>query len=411
MRVLFITENYPPDRGGMGESCDRIVRGLTRAGVAVEVVHFDRKSRVGQTLLSVRPVRGQGVGQTGAGQTGVSVVQVAVEEDAAHTINLLWNRLQNAGGLDAVTHVVAFGGNLPMLAAPAFAAWMARPLVTLLRGNELDAGLFDPRRRPILDDALLRSTAVCTVTRSHAEKIAGLHSQVRPQVIGNGIDFDLWQATDADRKRGTAWRAAHVDPARRVLGLFGHLKVKKGGSFFVDSLVRSGLADRFHLLLIGEMDPSLQAALPQVAHTHIATLDRFELIPYYLASDFAVLPSHYDGFPNVMIEAMALGTPLLASSAGGMRDVLADGENALCFAPGDEHACRDAIARAAAMSDDELQRMGASAAALARFRCDAREETRAYVEVLKNAQEEFDAKSDHRSGPHPAPRELSSRGR
>jgi glycogen synthase len=371
MRALFVTENYPPDKGGMGESADRIVRGLTRAGVAVEVVHFDRK-----------------------------------EPDPAHAINLMWNRLQNTVDLDAITHVIAFGGTLPLLSAPTFAAWIARPLVTLLRGNELDAGLFDPRRRPILDDALRRSAVVCTVTRAQAEKVAGLFPEIEPRVIGNGIDFELWQATGADRTRAAAWRA-NIDPARRVLGLFGHLKVKKGGSFFVDALVRSGLAERFHLLLVGEMDPSLATALERVTHTHVATIDRFDLIPFYLASDFVVLPSHYDGFPNVMIEAMSLGKPLLASNVGGMRDVLTGGENALTFAPGDEHACRDAIARAAAMSDDELQRMGASAAALARFRCDAREETRAYIDVL----EESDAKTDRRSRPRPAPRELSTRGR
>lgn len=375
MRALFLTENYPPDKGGMGESCDRIVRGLRRAGVAVEVVHFDRK-----------------------------------EPDAAHAINLEWNRLQNTLDLEAITHVVAFGGTLPLLAAPTFAAWIARPLVTLLRGNELDAGLFDPRRRPILDDALRRSAAVCTVTHSQAEKVAALHPEVRPHVVGNGIDFDLWQATDADRARSAAWRAAHVDPSRRVLGLFGHLKVKKGGTFFVDSLVRSGLADRFHLLLVGEMDPSLTAALERVTHTHVATMDRFDLIPFYLASDFVVLPSHYDGFPNVMIEAMALGRPLIASNVGGMRDVLTDGENALRFAPGDDHSCRDAIARAAAMTADELARTGSSAAALARFRCDAREETRAYLEVLKITQEESHANTDRHYASRPAPRELSSRG-
>jgi glycosyltransferase involved in cell wall biosynthesis len=394
MRLLFVTENYPPDRGGMGESCDRIVRGLVRAGVGVDVVHFDRKA--------------------GQPKQTPGYLRVPLGDDPAHTINLVWNRLPQAFDLHATTHVVAFGGHLPILSAPAFAAWIARPLLTLVRGNELDAGLFDPRRRPLLDDALLRSAAVCTVTTAQAEKITALHPTVRPHVVGNGIDFDLWQATDGDRARSTAWRAQTVEPSRRTLGIFGHLKAKKGAAFFVDALSRSGLADRFHLLLIGEMDPSLQNALgahPEIVHTHLGTLDRFDLIPYYLACDLVVIPSHYDGFPNVLIEALALGKPVLASNVGGMRDVLTDSENAFSFAPGDAHACRDAIARAEAATDDDLQRMGASAAALARFRCDAREETRLYLDVLQTIQEDFDAKAADRDRPHPAPRELSSRGR
>lgn len=361
MRLLLLTETYPPDRGGMSESCDRIVRGLTRAGVAADVVHFDRRA----ARAAHR--------ETAHG----SITRVVAEPDAAHAINLLWNRLQQTLDLDSVTHVVAFGGTLPLLCAPAFAAWIARPLVTLIRGNEFDAGLFDPRRRPILEDALRRSAAVCTVTAAHAEKIAALYPGIEPYVIANGIDFELWQATGGDRARAARWRAEHVAPDRRVLGLFGHLKSKKGVPFFVHALVRSGLAGRFHLLLVGEIDSA-----PEVPHTLLPPVDRFELLPYYLASDLVVLPSHYDGFPNVLIEAMALGKPLLASRAGGMRDVLADGEQAWLFEPGDDDSCRAAIARAAHASGEELERMGSAAAALARRRCDARDETRAYLEVL-----------------------------
>lgn len=397
-RLLFVTENYPPDRGGMGESCDRIVRGLARAGVLVDVVHFDRRAH--------RPSRQ--VTSTG------SLLRVPPDADTAHTINLLWNRLQQETSFGAATHVVAFGGTLPLLSAPVFAAWMRRPLVTLLRGNELDAGLFDPRRRGILDDAMRRSSVVCTVTTEHAGKVAALYPEVQPQVVTNGIDFDLWQTTGADRARAAAWRAEHVEGERRVLGLFGHLKSKKGVPAFVDALVLSGLAGGFHLLLIGELDDVLQATLdthPEVRNTHINTLDRFDLLPFYLASDLVVLPSHYDGFPNVLIEAMALGRPLLASAAGGMRDVLVDGEQAFLFPPGDAHACRDAIARAAAASDDELLRMGASAAAVAHRRCDTRDETRRYLEVLGTAQEVFDAKNGLFTGSGAAARELSGRGR
>lgn len=378
MRLLLITENYPPDRGGMGESCDRIVRGLGRAGASVDVVHFDRRA----ARASHR--------RTAHG----SITRVVAEADAAHTINLLWNRIEQTLDLDAVTHVVAFGGTLPMLCAPAFAAWIGRPLVTLIRGNEFDAGLFDPRRRPILEDALRRSAAVCTVTRSHAEKIAALWPEVAPHVIANGIDFELWQATEADRVRAAQWRATNADPSRRVLGLFGHLKNKKGVPFFVDSLLRTGLAERFHLLLVGEIESA-----PAVPHTLLPPVDRFELLPFYLACDVIVLPSHYDGFPNVLIEAMALARPILASRAGGMGDVLADGDTAFLFEPGDDDSCREAIVRAAAASDEELQRMGEAALALARRRCDARAETRAYMEVLH-------ARSAAR---RPAARELSWR--
>ncbi|HWW59849.1 MAG TPA: glycosyltransferase family 4 protein [Thermoanaerobaculia bacterium] len=364
MRILFLTETYPPDRGGMSESCDRIVRGLGRAGVGIDLVHFDR--RAARSSFSA----------TAFG----SHLRWPLEADAAHTLNCLWNRMQQALDLDAVTHVVAFGGTLPLLGAPAFAAWIARPLVTLLRGNEFDAGLFDPRRRPMLDDALRRSAAICTVTSAQAAKIAALHPGTAPRVVANGIDLELWEATDADRARGLAWRNANVENGRRVIGIFGHLKAKKGVPFFIDALARSGYADRFHLLLIGELDEQPL----EVAHTHLPPMDRFDLLPYYAASDLIALPSHYDGFPNVLIEAMALARPLIASNVGGMADVL-DDANAFLFAAGDEHACREAIARAAGASDETLSAMGERAAAAARTRCDAREETRNYLDVLVGA--------------------------
>ena len=350
MRLLFLTENYPPDRGGMSESCDRIVRGLAREGAQLDVVHFDRRA-------STTTQRTTSFG---------SLTRVAAEADAAHTINLLWNRLPR----DGHTHIVAFGGHMPPLCAPAFAAWLQLPLITLIRGNELDAGLFDPRRRPLLDDALRRSAAVCTVTTAQAEKIAALHPGVTTRVVPNGIDFELWQPTDADAR-------VRIDTDRRVLGIFGHLKRKKGVPFFADALQRSGVADRFHLLLVGELEESLE-----IEHTLLPPKDRLDLIPYYLASDLVVLPSHYDGFPNVLIEAAALARPLLASATGGMRDLLIDGENAFLFAPSDDHSCREAINRAADANDATLQRMGARAAEAARLHCDARRESATYMEVF-----------------------------
>ena len=361
-RLLFITENYPPDRGGMSESCDRIVRGLARAGVVVDLAHFDRRV--------VRP----SFRTTSFG----SELHFPLETDASHTINCLWNRVQQVIDLETTTHVMAFGGALPLLAAPTFAAWISRPLVTLLRGNEFDAGLFDPRRRPILDDAFRRSAMVCAVTSAQAEKAAALHPGIRLRVIPNGIDLAPWSLTDADQRRGQAFREAHVSPGRRVLGLFGQLKAKKGAPFFIEAIEGAGPNERVHLLFIGEMDDQTV----RTEHTRLPSMDRFSLLPYYAAADLVVLPSHYDGFPNVLIEAMALGRPILASSVGGMADLLVDGETAFLFHPGDMNGCVDAIARATQASDETLRAMGERCRAVARERCDAQQETSRYMEVL-----------------------------
>ena len=375
MRVLFLTENYPPDRGGMSESCDRIVRGLARGGVKIDIVHFDRRAHA-----TSRHATSFG-----------SLLRVAADADAAHTINLLWNRLPEDR---AATQVVAFGGFMPLLAAPSFAAWMGVPLITLIRGNELDAGLFDPRRRPLLDEALRRSAAVCTVTTAQAEKISALHPGTDTHLVPNGIDFDLWQPSEADRARARELRAM---TDRRILGIFGHLKRKKGVPFFADALKRSGVADRFHLLLVGELEEPLVS--DEIEHTVVPPLDRLDLLPYYLASDMVVLPSHYDGFPNVLIEAAALGRPLLAARTGGMRDLLTEGEDAFLFAPGDDHSCREAIGRAADAYDSTLGRMGASAAETARRHCDARRESQTYIRILEEVLHANTARDGRRAFP------------
>ena len=72
----------------------------------------------------------------------------------------------------------------------------------------------------------------------------------------------------------------------------------------------------------------------ELEHTALPFLDRYELLPWYAACDFIAIPSFYDGLPNVLVEAAALGVPLIASRVDGMADVLTDGETALPVRPG-----------------------------------------------------------------------------
>ena len=373
VRPLWLTETYPPSRGGMAESCDRIVRSLRAAGVTVDLGHLVR--RPGATARFEQ-------------QDGGRYWAWPIEDDPAHALNLAWNELEReAGHPSTLTHVVAFGGYLPLLAGPIFAAWLGAPLVTLVRGNDFDANLFTPRRRDVLADALQRSALVCAVAQDKVDRIAALNPGRRVVRVPNGIDLDRFVALPSDHARAEQWRAAHAPAGRRVLGLFGQLKRKKGGAFFLDALGRSGRAQDVHVLLSGWIDPDMEAWLAEHGEGISVTVepfaDRYELIHRFLACDAVVLPSFYDGMPNVMAEAAALGIPLIASRVGGMADWLEDERTALLFEAGDESGCGWAIERAVAWPEERLRVLGAAARELAERELDQRTEAERYAELLR----------------------------
>ena len=371
LRALWLTETYPPSRGGMAQSCDRIVRGLRRSGVLVDVLHFVPTARGGRPWVLEEQAAGR-------------YLSCPVEDDPAHALNRAWSALQARP--EAITHVVAFGGSRPMMAGPVLAAWLGVPLVTLIRGNDFDAAVFSTRRRPILDDALSRSALVIANSRSKVERIAAMHPGTRTRWVPNGIEAE-WALAPSDRAHAATWRAQR--DGKLTLGLFGQLKAKKGGVFLLEALARSGVADRFHLLLAGWMAPDMQAWLAEheLEHTALPFLDRYELLPWYAACDFLAIPSFYDGLPNVLVEAAALGVPLLASRVDGMADVLTDGKTAFLFDPGDEPRAAWALQRAARLDADGRERMAAACRELARTTLDGDREIASYVQALEQTRD------------------------
>lgn len=368
LRPLWLTENYPPDRGGMAQSCDRIVRALRTRGVAVDLVHLSRRAT---NWRSETKMRGRQI-------TG------PVSDDPSHTLNQLWSLLSREE-TPRPTHIVAFGGTLPLLAGPPFAAWLDLPLLTLIRGNDFDAAVFSPKKSEVLRNALRASERVCAVTRDHAVRISGLEPSTRVDWIPNGVDCESWSLLPHDREAASRWRHQNVAPGRRVLGMFGQLKRKKGALFFLDMLERSGRSNAVHLLLVGDLDDALLAALDQrrdsIAATILPFRDRLDLLPLYAACDAIAVPSFYDGLPNVVLEAAALGIPLIASNAGGMPDVL-DADHALLFESGDEHDCRRAIEDFVRLDDASLRSLGlrCQQRVLQKFTVDR--EAERYFEVL-----------------------------
>ena len=344
MKVLWLTENYPPNRGGMAQSCDRIVFNLRKQFVEIHLLHLTQHSP--QIKINTS-------------QLGKDIL-FPIDVDLAHSFNCLYNFLETYHQKEKFTHLVSFGGYAAMFFAPFLSKLFNIKLITLLRGNDFDAGLFSPRRKQIVEDCLLASSHICCVSRDKAQKINILYPDLQTSYTPNGIDTEQWQALPQDLEHAGNWRKTHTKPNTKVLGLFGHLKEKKGALFLLENILRVDLQEKIHLLIVGEIQKELREFLQAentLQYTHYEFVERYALLGYYPACDAVAIPSFYDGMPNVLLEAMALKVPILASKVAGMADVL-NQELAFLFEVGDSESCMQALSSFVKASEAQLQTMG-----------------------------------------------------
>lgn len=311
---------------------------------------------------------------------------VPVGDDEAHAYNLLYNYLTNPAFEYPLSCIVAFGGYMPVLGAPILAKLFNIPLISLLRGNDFDVSLFLPRKREILFYALNISKTICTVSLEQTDKIKMLvgHNDIR--YIPNGIKLDDWVPHKSEMERAIAWKNQHVNPVKKVIGIFGHLKQKKGIDFFIDSIERSGHADTLFLLITGEIYPEIAQKLEVSGIAfHISPfMDRYELLAWYPVCDIVAIPSFYDGMPNVLLEAGALGIASIAANVGGMKDILKNGEHGFTFHAGDEDGCTRAIKNFASMDSGSLKKMGENIKQLIAEKYNSDVEIQRYLKVFND---------------------------
>jgi glycosyltransferase involved in cell wall biosynthesis len=95
--------------------------------------------------------------------------------------------------------------------------------------------------------------------------------------------------------------------------------------------------------------------------TFLGTQPRRRIVELFRAADASILSSSWENFPHTVVEALAVGTPVLAMEAGGVGEVVRDGVNGLLVPAGDEAALADAVRRY--FSDAELRERLRKAAA------------------------------------------------
>ncbi|MBI2422560.1 MAG: glycosyltransferase family 4 protein [Candidatus Hydrogenedentes bacterium] len=176
----------------------------------------------------------------------------------------------------------------------------------------------------------------------HLAQGIGRREQFR--VIFSGID--LAPCLDAPRRRAETRRALQIPDNAIVVGAVGRLEPVKGFRYLADAarlLEDSGLP--LYFLVAG--DGSERAMLEAETHDLKAGwrfLGFREDIPALMAAfDMLVVPSVNEGMGRVVLEAGAVGTPVIASHVGGIPDVLTQDETGLLVKAQDSRALADAI--------------------------------------------------------------------
>ena len=85
---------------------------------------------------------------------------------------------------------------------------------------------------------------------------------------------------------------------------------------------------------------------------------RDDMPDLYRASDALVLSSAWEGMPNVVLEAMASATPIVATAVGAVPELVTDGESGFVVPPGDHIALADAMERMMDLSNEDRQALG-----------------------------------------------------
>jgi glycosyltransferase involved in cell wall biosynthesis len=335
MRILELTQRFPPALGGVERYVERLGRELTAAGASVEVVTSD--------LLRDRPFSREEFPDS-PGPVRVRRHRAVLAVPAPHGVGIVVpGMLSDAlrSQVDVV-HAHAFG-HFPLWAGRLARALRGVPLVVTPHS---DPGTGTPRSQ-LWSRFEARSTvhgADRTVALSQIEAtwLTGLGVPVeRIRVIPAGIDrseFIGIRRTDRRQRAATVLFVGRLDLAQKGLeplvramallpaDLGARLRLVGedwGGRDRVLSLARSlGIEDRVNAL---------------------GAISRKDLLGEYASADLLVLPSLFDSFPVVVIEAMAAGLPVVATRVGGVPEIVAEGQTGLIVPPGDPERLADAM--------------------------------------------------------------------
>jgi len=259
------------------------------------------------------------------------------------------------------------------------------PLVCDAVGSDVNILMAHPGRRRQILQLLQQSATVVTRSRALCEKLIG--EGVPPHkitVLYNGVDHSRFQVLD----RCQCAQRLGLDPNRRRILFAGAFLPVKNLATLIEAFaaVRANGFPHLELVLAGTgpLESRLRRRVTKLRlQDAVRITGRFiahDEVPYWMgAADLLCLPSLHEGVPNVILEALACGLPIVASRVGGIPEVVPEHAGILIRQPTDADELAQTLCEALQRSWDRA----AICSTATRFTWDAAAET--LFQVLTHA--------------------------
>ncbi len=344
MRVLHVVKKFPPLVGGDATAVAALAEAQRRAGDQVEVATYNAPGV-------------DGAHRIGPAQSGGDLDRITFRRLRGMAAFRRWAKDGLARLRPDVVHAHAVDVGY---AIASLAREQGLPTVLTCHGVWFpDRGRWSMRGR--LEISLIRTGRYRTVTAVDAASVAALRSiGVESRLVPNGVDVREFAGP---RTPGTPFRFLFAGRHESQKGLDVLLRA-------VSKLRTEGRDFEIDLVGEGELTEGLRRDAHDLGLDGVVRfpgrMAREDLVRAFLSASALVLPSRYEGFPLVILEAWAARLPVIATTVGGIPDVCTSA-NAVLVPPNDATALARAMT---SLLEDEAKRdsLAASGHALARER-------------------------------------------
>jgi len=337
MKIALLTEKYTPDIGGLAISSARFSGQLASVGHDIRVF----APTLGLPSSEKRSHLSSGVNVTRFGShrriddTLVDWFELVVEEHKHEPFDVL-----HAYFLTQAGFVATYTGK-----------YLNIPSVVSIRGNDIERAAFDPSRFSQVMYALQNASAVTTNAKELAKK-ANAFVDREIFIIPNGIDVEHFKPMERNEQLAEVLGIQRNNKeGRAVIGFIGELREKKGMKTLLLAYAQTAKEHSASLLIVGEVrqgeDQTIfeefKQANPELNIVVTGYIPQNDLPAYYSLIDIFVHPSLRDGLPNAILEAMACEKPIIATSVGGVSELILDGTNGMIIPANDSNTLAETM--------------------------------------------------------------------